>query len=157
MDGWRRPGRARRLLDTCEETAGLLIESAVAEAQVSFDQYPGGKRNHEHDRVAHDSFGDRAVVRGRQSSAFSGATRSPAPATTRLVLVRSGDAIGAEAGYRSPTEGARRHPAIRWAPDRNAACHPGVLGGAIAFPGCRRRQWRCVPCAGGRLVRAGAE
>lgn len=36
----------RRLVDTCEETARLRIESAVAEAQVAFDEYPGGKRNH---------------------------------------------------------------------------------------------------------------
>jgi hypothetical protein len=36
-----------RLLDTREETSGLSIESAVAEARVSFDDYPGGKRNHD--------------------------------------------------------------------------------------------------------------
>jgi hypothetical protein len=37
----------KRLLETREETAGLSIETVVAEAQVSFDKYPGGKRNHD--------------------------------------------------------------------------------------------------------------
>ena len=36
-----------RLLDTQSQTAGLVIEQAVAEAQVAFDSYPGGKRNHD--------------------------------------------------------------------------------------------------------------
>ena len=35
------------LLSTRPETANLRIEEAVAEAQVSFDSYPGGKRNHD--------------------------------------------------------------------------------------------------------------
>lgn len=51
---WLSPGsleRARRRCGDCwtraRSTAGLSIESAVAEAQVSFDDYPGGKRNHD--------------------------------------------------------------------------------------------------------------
>jgi hypothetical protein len=36
-----------RLLDTRSETSGLAISSAVAEAQVGFDKFPGGKRNHD--------------------------------------------------------------------------------------------------------------
>jgi hypothetical protein len=36
-----------RLLDMEPHTAGLVIEQAVAEAQVAFDSYPGGKRNHD--------------------------------------------------------------------------------------------------------------
>jgi hypothetical protein len=36
-----------RLLDMQPHTAGLVIEQAIAEAQVPFDSYPGGKRNHD--------------------------------------------------------------------------------------------------------------
>jgi hypothetical protein len=36
-----------RLLDTHAETRGLLIDTAVAEEQVAFDHFPGGKRNHD--------------------------------------------------------------------------------------------------------------
>ena len=35
------------LLDSCPGTRHLVVESAVAEAQVAFDSYPGGKRNHD--------------------------------------------------------------------------------------------------------------
>jgi hypothetical protein len=41
------PSSLQRLTDTREETAGLEIETVVAEAQVAFDNYPGGKRNHD--------------------------------------------------------------------------------------------------------------
>jgi hypothetical protein len=36
-----------RLLDTNDRTRGFSITSATAEAQVAFDQFPGGKRNHD--------------------------------------------------------------------------------------------------------------
>jgi hypothetical protein len=35
------------LFEGQEETRGLHVETAVAEAQIAFDQYPGGKRNHD--------------------------------------------------------------------------------------------------------------
>lgn len=36
-----------RLLDSRSETSSFVVESAVAKAQVAFDDYPGGKRNHD--------------------------------------------------------------------------------------------------------------
>ena len=41
------PDALVRLLDTHSETTGLMVREAVAEAQVPFDSYPGGKRNHD--------------------------------------------------------------------------------------------------------------
>lgn len=40
-------GALRHLLDRHEGTSGLEIECAIAEAQTSFDEWPGGRRNHD--------------------------------------------------------------------------------------------------------------
>lgn len=41
------PAALARLFDSNAETRGLTVETAVAEAQISFDKHPGGKRNHD--------------------------------------------------------------------------------------------------------------
>ncbi len=41
------PTDLARLLAAQAELAGLTITSATAEAQIAFDEFPGGKRNHD--------------------------------------------------------------------------------------------------------------
>ena len=55
------------LLNTCPETANLRIEEAVAEAQVGFDSYPGGKRNH--DLLIHGRTAGGSIVIGLEGKA----------------------------------------------------------------------------------------
>jgi hypothetical protein len=56
-----------RLLDGREETSGLVIDEAVAEAQVAFDQYRGGKRNH--DLLIQGRCGSGSIVIGLEAKA----------------------------------------------------------------------------------------
>ncbi|MCA1699040.1 MAG: hypothetical protein LC790_09130 [Actinobacteria bacterium] len=55
------------LLNTRPETANLRIEEAVAEAQVGFDSYPGGKRNH--DLLIRGQTAGGAIIIGLESKA----------------------------------------------------------------------------------------
>jgi hypothetical protein len=41
------PRSLGELFDSLDDTRGLRIEEAIAEAQVGFDEFPGGKRNHD--------------------------------------------------------------------------------------------------------------
>src|SRR5207245_364152 len=79
------------------EAGDLGPDGVAAPLEVVADDSQGGNRGHRDDRIRaaavpspHDRLGDRAVARGRQSSAFSGASGSPAPATTRMVPFRRG-------------------------------------------------------------------
>ena len=56
-----------RLLDRQPATAGLEITSAIAEAQVGFDAFPGGKRNH--DLLVRGRSTDGGVVIGLEAKA----------------------------------------------------------------------------------------
>lgn len=55
------------LLNTRPETANLRIDEAVAEAQVGFDSYPGGKRNH--DLLIHGRTAGGSIVIGLEGKA----------------------------------------------------------------------------------------
>lgn len=72
-----------RLFETRAETAGLVIDGAVAEAQVAFDRCPGGKRNH--DLLIRGRAAGRSVVIGLEAKADEtfGETVSAYNATSR--------------------------------------------------------------------------
>jgi hypothetical protein len=55
------------LFESRLETAGLVVESAVAEAQVAFDSHPGGRRNH--DLLIHGRVPSGPIVIGLEAKA----------------------------------------------------------------------------------------
>ena len=140
----------RRLLDTRKETARPRIESAVAEAQVAFDGYPGGKRNHDLLIRAHcsggkpvmgleakadETFGQTVGEYDRNARALSATgQRTNAPDRLRRLL----DEIGAMSLERVP----HRPPDHTWLRliTRRRHCrwsiHPGVKRPGLA---CKAR------------------
>jgi len=111
----------RRLLDRREETAGLTIDTAVAEAQVAFDDYPGGKRNHDLliqgrcssgliviglEAKADESFGQTIAAYDRHARAL----RAAGQTTNALErLIRLLDEVGAMSLERVPGFGDLRY------------------------------------------------
>ena len=110
-----------RLLDTHQATADLSIDSAMAEAQVSFDEYPGGKRNHDLlvrgtcasgsiviglEAKADESFGQTIAAYDRHARRIRDAGKSTnAPERLTALL----DEIGAMSLERVPSAGDLRY------------------------------------------------
>jgi hypothetical protein len=133
----------RRLLDTCEETAGLVIESAVAEAQVSFDQYPGGKRNHDLlirgrciggpivvglEAKADETFGETIAAYDRHARRLRAAgQRTNAPERLKALL----DEVGAMSLERVPSFGDLRYQLFSGVAGTLAAAHTGGLAAFV--------------------------
>src|SRR5205085_1925462 len=93
--------------------------------------------------------GDRAVVRGRQSSAFSGASGSPAPATTRLDLVLSATRALADRDARV------REDVVVDASERDLVAHSRIACASDRLVNARQPALAVVPSQECREARLG--
>lgn len=123
-----------RLLEMHPETKDLVIDDAIAEAQVSFDRYPGGKRNHDLLIHGHCRSGD--VVIGLEAKADE----------------PFGQTVGQ---YEAKAQATRRAGITTNAPERIAELMTAVLGpSAAGVPTMRDLRYQLFTGIAGTLAAA---
>ena len=100
------------LLDRDPATAGLRIESAVAETQTAFDRWPGGKRNHDLLVTGRAAGGDTVIaLEGKADESFGQTFSSYAAGAQRRIDRREAAGSGVAPNVEQCRAGA---PANHW-------------------------------------------
>ena len=126
-----------KLLDSRGETANIVVESAVAEAQTAFDDRPGGKRNHD------------LLIRGRAAAGQVVVGLEAKADETFGETVR---------GYLSRAEKLRDAGKATNAPERLAGLMDGIAGTTLArTPSSGNLRYQLFFGVAGTLAAAAAE